>query len=202
MPKWAKVEAGQRVELKGSPYLVEAIKVNKKGTKATVTISGKAGKFTREVDATAKVELAATPAPSRGRSSSPAKLPKGGPLHDENGAMRRGATQGELDEVMPPTDVKTKGPWDEPKGDAEKLLSKHLGAKLLGATGDPDTGWFVPMPDPSTLAGHLLLFHDIKPEGDYKAQVKLHDDLHARALKGPFTELYVNHWHTEERPKL
>lgn len=202
MPKWAKVQAGQRVELKGQAYRVDAIKLNKKGTKATVTLSGRAGTFAgREVDATAKVTVLED-APARGRSSSPAKLPKGGPLHDSNGTMRRWATQGELDEVLPPADVKTKGPWDEPKGDAEKLLSKHLGAKLLGATGDADTGWFVPMPDPSTLAGHLLLFHDIKPEGDYKAQVKLHDDLHARALKGPFTELYVNHWHTEERPKL
>lgn len=200
MPKWAKVEAGQRVALKGDPYTVEAIKVNKKGTKATVTINGRRGRFTREVDPTAKVELVAE-APAR-RSTTPAKLPKGGPLHEPDGTMRRWATQGEHDAVLPPADVKTKGPWDEPKGDAEKLLSKTLGAKLLGATGDPDTGWFVPMPDPSTLASHLLLFHDIAPEGDYKAMVKLHDELHATALKGPFAALYVNHWHTEERPKL
>jgi hypothetical protein len=200
MPKWADIKAGEAVTLKGERYEVTKHKLNKKGTKATVVLEGRRGRFEREVDAKLKVERApATVAASGRRSTTPAKV-KGDPLHDENGTQRRWAKQGELDAVLPPEPAEG-GDWAKPKGKAEKALGKVLGAVLVGEATDPDVGWYVPPLDPSTMHAHLLMFHDIEPEArDYAELVKLHDRLHADAVKGPFAPLHVNHWHTKERP--
>lgn len=196
MPRWGKVTKGQRVELKGEAYTVDAIKIKK--SKAVVTLTGRRGTFPdREVPLDGKVTVLEA-APS-GRRSTSDKPVKGGPLHDENGTQRRWAKQGELDKVLPPTEADG-GAWAKPKGKAEKALGSILGATLVGEATDPDVGWYVPPLDPSTVHAHLLLFHDIEPEGDYKALIAMHDRLHADALKGPYVGLHVNHWHTKERP--
>ena len=199
--KWRDVEAGMSVALGGDPYRVDKVKTKGKLTKVTVT--GRRGTFTREVKAKAEVAIARPPAGARRpKKDEPGKLPKGGPLHDEHGAQRRWAEPGDLEATKPPEKAKG-GPWDKPADKAEKRILKGLDATLVGATGDPATGWYVPKPGVDTLAAHLLLFHDIAPEGvDYAAMVKLHEDNHERARVAPFTALHVNHWHTKERPAL
>lgn len=197
MPKWGKLEAGHAVILKGQRYDVTRYK--RKGDVVKVRLEGKLGVFDREVSADLKVELA--PAVAGRRSTTPAKPVKGGPLHDEQGGQRRWAKQGEHDAVLPPEPAEG-GRWDKPKGDAEKVLTSVLGATLVGATGDEAVGWYVPKVDPSTIHAHLLMFHDIEPEGDHAKLEAMHNALHTSALKGPFNALYVNHWHTKERPKL
>lgn len=203
MPKWAKVSKGQAVILKGERYAVTKHKLNKKGTKVDVVLEGRRGRFERTVDADLKVELdpVEVQRARTGRRSSDSEV-EGGPLHDENGSQRRWATQGELEQVLPPDPEKLKAPWAKTKGKAEKAITSVLGAKLVGEATDPNVGWYVPAVDidPSTIDAHLLLFHDVQPEGDYKAKVKLHDKLHADAIAGPFNALHVNHWHTTERP--
>lgn len=198
MTKWADLDEGAAVILKGQRYKVT--KYKRKGKVVRVRLDGKLGVFDREVDAKAKVEVApATVAASGRRSTTPAKLPTKGALHDDEGRQRRWAKQGELDAVLPPSEAEG-GDWAKPKGKAEKAITSVLGATLVGEATDPDVGWYVPPLDPSTVHAHLLLFHDIEPEGDYKALIAMHDRLHADALKGPFAALHVNHWHTKERP--
>lgn len=201
MPKWGSLSKGAAVVLKGDRYEVTKHKVNKKGTKVDVVLEGRRGRFERTVDATLKVELAPATGQreSRGRRSSKGEV-TGGPLHDERGGQLRWATQGELDEVVAPDPDKLKAPWAKAKGKAEKAIESVLGATLVGQATDPEVGWYVPPLDPSTVDAHLLLFHDVQPEGDYKTKLKVHDKLHADAIAGPFNALHVNHWHTKERP--
>lgn len=200
MPKWRDVSAGEAVILKGERYEVTKAKLNKKGTKVRVILEGRRGRFDREVDAKLKVERAPAPATGSG-SSKPARKVKGDPLHDEDGRQRRWATQGELDAVVAPDPEKLRAPWAKAKGKAEKAVTSVLGATLVGQATDPDVGWYVPPVDPSTIDAHLLLFHDLQPEGDYKTKAKMHEKLHADHLAGPFAPLHVNHWHTKERPE-
>lgn len=200
MPKWGAINAGEAVLLKGERYEVTKAKLNKKGTKVKVVLEGRRGRFEREVDAKLKVERAPATVAASGRSSSkPAAKVKGDPLHDENGAQRRWATQGELEAVLPPEPAEG-GKWAKPKGKAEKAITSVLGATLVGEATDPDVGWYVPPLDPSTIDAHLLLFHEVQPEGDYKTKAAMHERLHADAVAGPFAPLHVNHWHTKERP--
>lgn len=195
MPKWRDIKSGEAVLLKGERYEVTKAKLNKKGTKVRVVLEGRRGTFDREVDAKLKVERAGAPA----TSGKPARKVKGDPLHDETGAQRRWATQGELEAVLPPEPAEG-GKWAKPKGKAEKAITSVLGATLVGEATDPDVGWYVPPLDPSTIDAHLLLFHEVQPEGDYKTKAAMHERLHTDAVAGPFAPLHVNHWHTKERP--
>lgn len=202
--KWRDVEVGMSVDLGGDAYVVEKAKT--KGKVVKVTVNGKRGRFSREMKAKDEVAIARREVnkPSKGkRPRSKADAPAtGGPLHDEAGAQRRWAEPGDLKATKPPKKAKG-GEWDKPADKAEKRLVKGLGAKLIGATGNAELGWYVPKPDASTLAAHLLLFHDIELEAnDYAAALKLHEDNHERAKVAPFTALHVNHWHTKERPEL
>lgn len=197
MPKWSKIEAGENVLLKGESYVVEAITKKPKKGKAIVTINGRRGRFAgREVKLDDKVERGSDD-PKGGK---PEKV-KGDPLHDAEGRQRRWAHPGELEAVIAPHKPKG-GPWDKPKGAAEKAVAKILGATLVGETDDEHVGWYVPPVDPSTIAAHLMLFHDIALDGEtYAEMVKLHDDAHARHEREPFgAPLHVNHWHKEKRP--
>jgi hypothetical protein len=188
---WREVEAGMRLELPGGTYVV--------GKVVKVTLSGKAGTFTRELKAKSLVTVAR-------------KLP----LHDARGQMSRWAANAEHDKVLPPEIEKGDpaatrppskakgGAWDKPADKAEKSILKGLpGASLVGATGDASLGWYVPELDPSTIAAHLYLFHDIEAAAaTFEELWAMHEAHHARALVAPFTSLHVNHWHTKERPAL
>lgn len=174
LKKWAKVEAGWSVILKGQPWTVEAISVNKKGTKATVTVRGQAGTFTREMDATAKVEV---------------HLVKSGqwrvrPEHAERLAAKKA-------EPTPPKVDKAKTkkrheaakkvalePEDTP---AERAVEGFLQGVPV-ATEDVHGTFHVPALDPSTINAHLFLFHGIDSgwPTSYAEAKKLHDDLHAK----------------------
>ena len=66
MTRWAKVKAGDVVELKGTAWTVT--KAKRKGDRVRVTVAGKPGTFTRDVDASGKVALV--------------EQAKGGPLRD------------------------------------------------------------------------------------------------------------------------
>lgn len=204
MRKWRDVLAGAIVDMGGKPFTVDKLKVKGKAVKVTVT--GKAGTFTREVKGKVEVALYDAPiaaAPTRAsRPSSARAEPEvvGGPLHDEHGRQRRWAEPGEGVDLEPPVAAEG-GDWAEPKSKAEATVAGILGAVLVGESTDTASGWYVPPVDPSTIAGHLMLFHDLTPEAvDWAVLDQMHDDQHAHALVAPFTTLFVNHWHTEQRP--
>ena len=207
MYKWRDILAGAVVDMGGKPFTVEKIKVKGKAVKVTVT--SKAGTFTRELKGKAEVALyaelyKATPVRSL-RPSSPSSAPveaevSGGPLHDASGRQRRWAEPGEGVVLEAPAPAKG-GDWSAPKSKAEATVAGILGAVLVGESTDTASGWYVPPVDPSTIAGHLMLFHELTPESvDWAVLAQMHNDQHARALVAPFTTLHVNHWHTEQRP--
>ena len=207
MYKWRDIVAGAIVDMGGKPFTVEKIKVKGKAVKVTVT--SKAGTFTRELKGKAEVALydvpvKATP-PRSSRPPGPSRAVAeaevaGGPLHDASGRQRRWAEPGEGVVLEAPAPAKG-GDWSAPKGKAEATVASLLGAFLVGESTDTASGWYVPPVDPSTIAGHLMLFHDLVPESvDWETLAQMHADQHARALVHPFTTLFVNHWHTEQRP--
>jgi len=195
---WRDVAEGARVILKGNPY--EVTGYARDGKTVKVTVKGARGSFTTTVKRKDPVELAPATATKKAGKSKTAEIPKGGPLYDERGAQRRWAEPGDMTATKPPKKAKG-GEWDEPKGKAERKVAEILGATLVGESTDPESGWYVPPVDPSTIAAHLFLYHDLKPASLLWEELdKMHADQHARALVAPFTALHVNHWHTEQRP--
>ena len=179
---WRSLEKGAAVVLNGDRYVVEKIKV--KGKACKVTVAGKGGRFTREVKAKAVVELyRSRPASKPARKA--AATEQAVALHDARGGQQRWATEAEG------------AKWDKPAGKAERVLAEVMpGAVLVGVVRDEGVGiWYVPHVDPSTIASHLLIFHNVAPETtDYPKLTALHDDSHARA------DLFIAHEHRRTRP--
>lgn len=215
---WRDVEAGSVVSLKGNPWRVERVKV--KGKTARVRVSGPLGTFERELKAKDRVELVRRPVFRNGRHDFETLLAEdraadetGGPLRDAKGAQRRWATADEAERDAPPAlglpggrhgaspkPETSKGPkWDEPSVDpAGVAVETILGARLVAETPDEPAGYFVPLPDVTTIRAHLAIFHGVpadgqpSDEGRALAQHKLaHDEGYPLA---------VNHWHTKRRP--
>lgn len=191
MTRWAKVEKGDVVELKGRDY--EVVKIKAAGKKAKVKVRGKGGEFTAEVKLTDKVK----------------RVPD--PLYDEDGRMRRWAKPSEVKhapKVAPGDPAQTKppkkpsgDPWETRRDKVERRLEEMLGAHLVGESTDESKGYYVPPVDVSTIASHVALFHNIDPS-QYGVDdlFELHGLEHAQAEDQSVT-LHVNHWHTETRPK-
>ena len=174
--KWGKVAAGDDVVLKGEPWRVT--KAKRKGDCVRVTVERGGLSFTRELDASAKVELV-----ERQRE----------PLHGERGAMTRWA---EPDEVTPPG----KGDrWGEPASDpAGQLVERVLGGRLVAATRDGER-WAVPPVELTTMRAHLAIFHGIPGNEqplDEARCLALHRELHERADHEPAQP----HEHTKRSP--
>lgn len=174
--RWADIEQGAAVMLKGRRWTVERIKV--KGKKATVTVRSTLGEFTRVMDAREKVEL--FDKPRTGGVDFKRLLregdKKGGKLHakiESDGRpavqQQRWAKPRELDEVIAPKRPKLKGatePWQPPADKVERKLEKILGATLIGASIEGREGeYWVPEVGPDTIASHLLTFHHIRFDG-------------------------------------
>lgn len=187
--KWGKVAAGDVVELKGEPWRVT--KAKRKGDRLRVTVERGGLSFTRELDASAKVELVRRAGDSV--FASLAKQAKAGPLHDKSGAMTRWA---EPDEVTPPG----KGDrWGEPASDpAGQLVERVLGGRLVAATRDGER-WAVPPVELTTVRAHLAIFHGIPGNEqplDEARCLALHRELHERADHEPSQP----HEHTKRVP--
>jgi len=195
---WRDISEGSAVILKRQRYVVT--NYARDGKRATVTVKGARGSFTTTVKRKDPVELApASVILKRAPEVSPT-LPYGGSLHDPSGAQRRWAEPGEVTHDKPPAKAKG-GAWDEPKGKAERKVAEILGAHLVGESTDPESGWYVPEVDPSTIAAHLFLYHDLKPASLLWEDLStMHADQHARALGADAVALHVNHWHTKQRP--
>lgn len=202
--EWRKVEVGMSVELKGKAYTITTAKTQ--GKVVTVTVAGKGGTFTREMRGKDTVNVA------RKAELVKAKPPTGGKLYDDDGRMRRWATASESrgvglepgDPAITKRPKKAKGgDWVTPTDDAEAVVVAILSGTLHGATGDPARGWYVPPVDPSTIAAHLSIFHELAVDaGTFDELEAIHLRHHEAATTEPFTALAVNHWHTKERPKL
>lgn len=164
--KWGKVKAGDVVELKGAEWTV--VKAKRKGDRVRVTVTGRPGTFTRDVDAAVKVPLV--------------EQAKAGPLHDERGAQRRWATP---DDLAPPS----KGAkWGEPASDKPgALVETVLGGRLVATVRDGEA-WAVPPIDLTTVRAHLAIFHGVagneQPVDESRA-LALHRELHEAADHEP-----------------
>ena len=176
MTRWGKVKPGDVVELKRAEWTVT--KAKRKGDRVRVTVTGKAGTFTRDVEAGAKVKLATS---------------SGGPLHDEAGAQRRWAKPAEV------THTKRDAKWATPASDpAGATVEQLLGGVLVAATLD-GKAWAVPFVDLTTVRAHLSTFHgvpgNLQPLDELRSLV-LHRELHEAADHRPTVE----HEHTKRVP--
>jgi hypothetical protein len=177
---WADVDKGDTVELGGREYRVVKIKKGKR--KAEVMVETRGRYASSKVSLADRVKLA--------------------PLHDASGAQKRWATEKERAKALrkPPRPA-AGGAWDEPKGKAEKVFSRVLGARLVGESIDNGGGYYVPPVDVSTVAAHLALMHGGIPgacQDDEGKMLAAHAAQHVEAAKG--APLPVSHWHTEVRP--
>jgi hypothetical protein len=187
---WRDVEKGDVVELGGRFLTVTKAKA-KKHDRIAVTVIDKLGEFSSVVGAGDKV-----------------KVEPPAPLHTPDGRQNRWAKEAESDRAdevrrssLPKGDTSiTKrpakpagGPWDAPKGKAEKALEDILGAHLVGEATDENAGYYVPPVDEQTVATHSLIFHG------HVLEVQDHAIEHIDITKGRVAPL-VNHWHTEKRP--
>ncbi|QDP45551.1 hypothetical protein SEA_FUZZBUSTER_67 [Microbacterium phage FuzzBuster] len=177
--KWSKVKRGDVVEAGGVAWTVEKIK--EKGKRAKVTIRNGSRVAESKVLLADKVKLVPAPAdetPRKARAQKPQRAtatpPK--PAHGD--------------------------PWETRQDRIEKQLEEVLGARLAGESTDTAKGYYVPMPDVTNIASHLLFFHGSIPEtarDDEGAMLAGHAYLHQLAEAGD-VEFAVNHWHTEKRP--
>lgn len=180
---WADVEKGDRVELKGKTFVVAKIKA--KGKKAKVVVVGGGGRFESEVRLKDAVRIVT----SEGWLKNP-------PARERRPALPAGDPS-----VTKPPAKKYGNPWETTEDRIERKLETILGARLVAETDDESAGYYVPPVDVSTIASHAVLFHGLDPtEYDVDGLLEAHTNHHAAALKG--VPLYVNHWHTAERPKI
>lgn len=192
---WAEIAKGDVVELNGKPWTVAKIKPKGKAVKVTVTDGRR--QATSEVPAKGKVKLATPVRENVGASGS---------------AQRRWAKPAELKQQgLAPGDPEQTKPSKKAKGDAwqgppatkgERHVEKVLGAVLAGETID-GANWYVPPPDVTTIAAHMALFHPNTYDAakDEATMLDGHNHEHKMVLEGT-ARLGVNHWHTEQRPKV
>lgn len=178
--KWGKVRPGEVVELGGREWTLE--KVKPKGKKLRVVVRSGSHRAESKVDPAEKVTIVETPSTRSTRATSKAKKPKPPPRK--------------------PPEPAHGDPWETQQDRIEKQLGQILGARLVGEATDEDAGYYVPMPDVTSIAGHVVIFHGGIPEkyrDDEAALLGWHEREHAAALEGDrvFT---LNHWHTEKRP--
>lgn len=204
---WGDVKKGDPVELAGNYWSVTKIKRNGKTAKVVVERNGRTAKSDVRLKDRVKIAPRASDVFKKLAASR-------APLQDSRGTQTRWATEKELraavGKPLPPGDAALTEPpeapagkkWDKPQGDAEKMLDKILGARLVAESKDEAQGYYVPPVDVSTVAAHLVVFHGGIPEAcddDEGKMLKAHDAQHAAALKGE-AFLSPQHWHSERRP--
>jgi hypothetical protein len=178
--KWAKVAAGDLVELRGDAWTIEKAKLKKRGLE--VTIARGAERFTSVVDPDGKVKRATPPPPPDTEGS--AKL---------DGAIKRKAAE----KRQAPATERTRRPTRledaatvrddvaEPSPAEEKVSAFLQGVPT--ATKDVHGSWVVPPVDYSTIAAHLRIFHaldvtTLTPD----EMLSQHEALHASGDGSPF----------------
>lgn len=155
--KWAKVAAGDLVELRGDAWTVEKAKAKKAGLE--VTVARGAERFTAVVDPGGKVKRA-TPPPS----------PDGHPADAEGSAKLDGAIKRKAAEKRQAlTETRDRRPTRAEDAEvvrddvaAPSEAEEKVSAFLQGvptATRDVHGSWVVPPVDYSTVAAHLRIFH-------------------------------------------
>lgn len=174
--KWGKVKPGDVVREGGRDWTVDKIKP--KGRALRVKLSSGIHKAEVRVDPGDRVAIA-----------EPAAKP------------RRAARPSDRKPTTPPAPA-VGDPWETQQDRIEKMLSKTLGAVLVGEATDAEAGYYVPPVDVTTVAAHLALFH-----GTTAATRELNEDglmeYHARAhlsAENGGQALAENHWHTKVRP--
>lgn len=191
---WAEISKGDAVELNGKPWTVAKIKTKGKLVKVTVTDGRRQAKS--EVPAKGKVRLATPVREDVGPSGSaqqrwakPAEL------------KQRGLAPGDPTMKTPPKKAKG-GAWSAPATKGERHVEKVLGAVLAGETID-GANWYVQPPDVTTIAAHMALFHPNTYDAakDEATMLAGHNHEHKMVAEGT-ARLGVNHWHTEQRPKV
>ncbi|MCU1617764.1 MAG: hypothetical protein JWO98_5304 [Frankiales bacterium] len=208
MSTWADVGKGDHITVRGNDFVV--VKVKRDGKKIDVKVTSAAGTFASTVKAKDAVEI--VKAPKKRKEPLYREVANSGRLGEQQTRWATKREQEAADEPvrasLPVGDPEvTKrphkasgGPWESPRGKAERAVADILGAVLVGEAEDEDAGFYVPPIDLSTVAAHLLLFHGVG--GDQYAAttdaLTLHANMHADAATG--AAMTVNHWHTKERP--
>lgn len=184
---WGSLSVGDCVELAGRVLEVVEAKPKPKKRAVDITVRDKLGSFSKRMPANDKVKLAKLHEVDHASGSD----------RQQRWATKAEAAETDRREGLPagdPTITKrptkpTGGPWDKPKGAAEKAIEEILGAHLVGESNDEDAGYYVPPADEQTIAAHSLIFH-----GEV---LTLEQHVATHATRDP---LKVNHWHTKERP--
>lgn len=174
--KWAKIRRGDIVEMGGRAWTVEAIKVGKK--KADVKVRSGARTAESRVSIDDKVKLGTEPHKSAARPTRTAEKPKS--RIPEN-----------------PPKAPTGNPWETQQDRIERKMDEILSARLVGEQTDPDSGYYVPPADVTTIAAHMLIFHGGLPD---MTETQMLTE-HARQHDENGVNQALPHWHTERRPK-
>lgn len=175
--KWSKIRRGDIVELAGRAWTVEAIKVGKK--KADVKVRSGARTAESRVSIDDKVTIGTEP--QKSTSSRPARVvekPKPR-IPDE------------------PPKAPNGNPWETQQDRIERKMDEILSARLVGEQTDPDSGYYVPPADVTTIAAHMLIFHGGMPDMTETQMLAEHELQHEKDGANQATP----HWHTERRPK-
>jgi hypothetical protein len=203
--RWAHVTKGDRVELGGKPWTVTRAKAKGKSVKITVT-DGKR-EASSEVRAADKVKLV---------KAEPLRRPAMGGSQQARWATEREREKRDAKaaanlapirrgdpSLTSPPEAPGDDAWTTPRGKAEKVFERVLGARLVGEATDVDKGYYVPPVDVTTVASHMALFHPNAYDAmkDEPTMLRSHTELHKAVDKGEM-RLDLNHWHTETRPKV
>lgn len=156
---WGSLSVGDRVELAGRVLEVIEAKPKPKKHAVDITVRDKLGSFSKRMPAADKVKLAKLHEVDRASGSD----------RQQRWATKAEAAETDRREGLPAGDATitkrpskpTGGPWDKPKGAAERAVEEILGAVLVGEADDESAGYNVPPVDLSTVAAHLLLFHGV-----------------------------------------
>lgn len=196
-PTYDDVSKGDRLVFGGREWRV--VKLERKGKKKARVMLERKGQYAEDVvRLDDRVEFAAENKKDK--------------LHDRSGAQTRWATDKEAEkagvglragdsrQTTPPAPAEG-DVWETPHGRVERMLGDLMAARLVAETKDESAGYYVPPVDASTVASHLVVFHDGIPEAceDETAMLRAHDAQHAAATIGAGV-LSRNHWHTEKRP--
>lgn len=169
--KWSKVKPGELVELNGRTW--ELVKRKPKGKRLRVWVSSGSHRADSLVDPDAKVKIGEAPKPAKAKTRKPPP-------------------------VKPPKPA-TGDVWDTQQDRIERSLAE-IGARLIGESVDGGSSYYVPLPDISTVAGHMMAFHGHVPADMNEADmIAAHHREHQQVEAGN-ARLHVHHWHTEKRP--
>lgn len=227
---WKDIDQGESIQTKAGEVweVVSNEKAKAKGQRS-VKLRRNGTTVPRTVDASAKMRVVEAPVvrqvrrggmePERVKSDPSVDF---GRLFREAGAETRAAREASKPErsadpwQVDPLDTITAkvegqrnamagggGPWEKPKGKAEKVIADTLKGELIGVQTSAGSPYSVPPVDPSTIKGHLFLMHDTEAKSlSWEELVEVHDRDHARADSDAKHSLPVPHHHAPSRPAI